>query len=266
MRADILHVGVDVGTAATKAVVVDASGAIRGRSLERTGVDFESAASRALEGALAQVEARAEQPVHTVVCGYGRNNVSFADRRFPDLDCLARGAYHHFPREITAVDVGARDSVRIHLGADGHRVGFTVNHNCAAGTGSFLEEIAQRLDVTTEELPRLAQHARDLSITLGSYCTVFAKGEIHEKIRAGVPREDLARAALESVARRVVEKEQLTGDVVVSGGVVAHQPLFAQILAELLQGEVLVPAAPQFTAALGAALLSKSRPEPGPAH
>jgi predicted CoA-substrate-specific enzyme activase len=257
MRTDILHVGVDAGTAATKAVALGPAGEIRGRSLQRTGVDFELAAERARAHALAQAGARSAQPVHTVVCGYGRNNISFADRRLLDLDCLARGAYYHFPREITAVDVGARDSMRIRIDGEGRRVGFVVNHNCAAGTGFFLEEIAQRLDVAIEALPHLARQARDPTVTLGSYCTVFAKGEIYEKIRAGIPREELARAALQSVARRVVEKERLSGDVVVSGGVVAHYSLFADLLAELLQQQVLVPAAPQFTAALGAALLSR---------
>ncbi len=256
MRADILHVGVDVGTSATKAVVLDSRGSLRARALVRTGVHFERAAETALNEALQRAEAKPDQPVHTVVCGYGRNNVSYADRRLPDLDCLARGAYATFPRAITVVDVGAHDSTRIHLDEQGRRVGFTVNHNCAAGTGAFLEEIALRLDVPVESLPMLAEKSGDLTVTLGSYCTVFAKGEILEKIRAGTRREDLARAAIESVARRVVEKENLQGDVVASGGVVAHQPLFVEILGELLQGEVFVPKAPQYIGALGAALLS----------
>lgn len=254
---DLLYLGVDVGTSVTKAVLLDAQGAVRGKASARTGMDFERASDQAIREVLERAQVSSEAVTRIVACGYGRNNVRIADERANDLDCLARGAFHCFPRPSTVVDVGARDSTRIHLDPDGRRVGFTVNHNCAAGTGTFLEEIALRMDLPVEALARLAEKSQDLSVTLGSYCTVFAKGEILEKIRAGVGREDLARAAVESVARRVVEKDQLQGDVVATGGVVAHHPVFVEILAELLGGEVLVPPAPQFVGALGAALIAR---------
>jgi predicted CoA-substrate-specific enzyme activase len=189
-----------------------------------------------------------------VATGYGRQNVAFATGRRTEIDCHGRGAYHQFPRAITVVDIGGQDNKVIQVNAAGQRVHFTMNRKCAAGTGSFLEEIGLRLKIPLEQLSELAGRSQDHSVQIGSYCTVFAMTEILSKIREGVRAEDLARAALVSVARRVLEAHAFSGEVVATGGVVAHNPLMPQILQEVLQIAVLVPDHPQHTGALGAAL------------
>jgi activator of 2-hydroxyglutaryl-CoA dehydratase len=83
---------------------------------------------------------------------------------------------------------------------------------------------------------------------------VFAKTEILSHLRRGVPVGEIVRGALVSVVTRVVEMDPLEGEVVLTGGVAAHNPTIAEILAERLGRPVTVPPHPQFTGALGAAL------------
>ncbi len=248
------YAGIDVGSSATKAVVLDAERRVRGRGHAYSAADFVTAAETAYAQALEQAGIAAADVAGVVATGYGRTNVAFASGRRTEIDCHARGAYHHFPRAITVVDIGGQDNKVIQVDAQGRRVHFTMNRKCAAGTGSFLEEMALRLKLPVEDLGRLAEQATDPAVSIGSFCTVFAMTEILSKIRAGVRAEDLARAALVSVAKRVLEAHTFTGEVVATGGVVAHQPLMRQILEEILNTAVHLPPHPQHAGALGAAL------------
>jgi activator of 2-hydroxyglutaryl-CoA dehydratase len=140
-----------------------------------------------------------------------------------------------------------------------------MNRKCAAGTGAFIEEIALRLGVPLEEMEPLAKSAGQ-AVKLGSFCTVFTKTEILSHIRNGVPVESIVRGAFESVVNRIVEMDPLDGDVVMTGGVVHHNPTIAEILSAKLGRPVEVAAHAQFTGALGAALaaLRHSRGEWAP--
>jgi len=249
-----LFAGIDVGSAATKAVVIDASLEVKGRGLTHSGTDFEGAAQKAFEDALEEAGATARHVARTVSTGYGRKNVPFAVESRTEIDCHARGAYHLHPRAITVVDIGGQDNKVIKLDAQGRRVSFAMNRKCAAGTGAFLEEMALRLRVPMDKISEMAARSQDPTVEIGSFCTVFAMTEILAKIRAGVKAEDLARAALESVAKRVLETRATAGDVVATGGVVAGNPLMKDILSRILKADVIVPEFAQHVGALGAAL------------
>ncbi len=248
--------GVDVGSAATKCAVIDDGLQVRGRGLSHSGADFTGAARAAFEQALGQAGVERDKIAAVVATGYGRTNVDFADGRRTEIDCHARGAYHYFPRAITVIDIGGQDNKVIELDAAGKRVTFSMNRKCAAGTGSFLEEMALRLKIPLGSVSDLATRSQDPKVSIGSYCTVFAMTEILGKIRDGVKVEDLAHAALVSVARRVLETKAFSGEVVASGGVVAHNPLMREILADLLKVEVHLPPHPQYLGAFGAALVA----------
>ncbi|MBU1074097.1 ATPase, partial [bacterium] len=114
-----------------------------------------------------------------------------------------------------------------------------------------------RLGLTVGELDALAS-AAERTVRLGSFCTVFSKTEILSHLRNGEPVEGIVRGAFESVVERIVEMDPLDGLVVATGGVVAHNPTIVEIITERLGREVIVPEAPQFTGALGAALTARS--------
>jgi predicted CoA-substrate-specific enzyme activase len=175
------------------------------------------------------------------------------------------GSYHHIPHAITIVDIGCQDNKVIRLDEAGRRVDFKMNRKCAAGTGAFIEEMALRLGVDIGEMDSLARSTEE-TIRLSSFCTVFAKTEILAHLRRGVPVAGIVRGAFLSVITRVVEMDPLDGKIVLTGGVVAHNPAIAEILSEKIGRDVEVPPHPQFTGALGAALLAARRagPRSGP--
>ncbi len=255
-----LYCGVDVGASSTKLILLDKDREVRGRSIRRSGVDYAATARACLNEAVDAAGAEAGQVRRTVSTGYGRRNVDFADDARTEISCHGVGCYHHFPFAITIVDIGCQDNKIIRLDENGRRVDFKMNRKCAAGTGAFLEEIALRLDIDLEELERLASSTSE-AVRLNSFCTVFASTEILSHLRRGEPLADLIRGAFASVVNRVAEMDRLDGKVVLTGGVVAHNPTTAEIFADKIGGEVKVPPHPQFTGALGAALTALAQEE-----
>lgn len=249
-----LRAGVDVGSGYTKAVVLNVAGAVLGRGIAPSGHDFAGAAQTALHNALAHTGASRDSLGEVVATGYGRGNAVFATGTRTEILCHARGAYHHFGRAITVVDIGGQDNKIIRLDEKGRRVDFTMNRKCAAGTGSFLEEMAFWLRVAPEDFSAMAARSTSTSVKIGSFCTVFARTEVLARLREGAPVEDLARAAFEAVARRVLETRVISGEVALTGGVIAHNPHFGEILSRVLGAPVVVPPHPQYAGALGAAL------------
>lgn len=244
--------GVDIGASATKVVLLNRAGDVLARAISHSGVDYKATARSCFERALDEGGVRADG-VTTVATGYGRTNVDFALATRTEIHCHGAGCFHYFPRPITVVDIGGQDNKVIRLGAEGRRLEFKMNRKCAAGTGAFIEEIALRLNLDIGALDDLASASAE-AVNMSSFCTVFAKTEVLSHLRAGIPVEDIVRGAFTSVVTRVAEMDPLDGEVVATGGVVANNPTIVSILAERIGREVIVPPAPQFTGALGAAL------------
>jgi predicted CoA-substrate-specific enzyme activase len=254
--------GVDIGASATKLVILDEGKRTVGRCIRNSGVDYAATAAGCLEEALSAAGLAREDVSSTCATGYGRDNVPWAARTMTEIACHGRGAHHHFPRAATVVDIGAQDNKVIRLDDSGRRLGFKMNRKCAAGTGAFLEEIALRLDLPVSDLNGLAERSTK-EVTLGSFCTVFTATEILAKIRAGERVEDIVKGAFRSVVKRVFEMEAVDGPMVLTGGVIAHNPLLAKLIEETFGNEVFVPPEPQHVGALGAALVALGDSEKG---
>jgi predicted CoA-substrate-specific enzyme activase len=248
--------GIDIGASAAKLALIDPEGRIVAKAVRRSGIDYAQTAETCLLDALKFAGIERENVTAAFSTGYGRDNVPWVDGKMTEIACHGRGAYFHLRRAMTIIDIGAQDSKVIHLDAGGRRVGFKMNRKCAAGTGSFLEEIAFRLDLPLSNLNGLAE-ASTGEVSLGSFCTVFAATEILEKIRAGQKVEDIIKGAFRSVVKRIAEMDQVQADLVMTGGVIAHNPYLARLVEESFGCPVHVPPEPQFTGALGAALFAR---------
>ena len=154
------YCGVDIGASALKLVIIDEAKKTVALAMRRSGIDYARSAERVLEEALAQAAITRDQIRSSVSTGYGRNNVPWVQSSVTEIACHGQGAFHHFPRPITVVDIGAQDNKIIHLDGQGRRLDFKMNRKCAAGTGSFLEEIALRLDLPVASLNELAEHSQ----------------------------------------------------------------------------------------------------------
>ena len=248
-----IYAGIDVGSCNTKAVVIDKNGKIIGSYVCKSGIDYRMAAKKALEKALGNIEPNDMKIVST---GYGRHNVDFASDTKTEIARHAKGGFTYLPKALTIVDIGGQDNKVIKIDNKGRRVDFKMNRKCAAGTGTFIEEIAHRMNLPLNMLDSMARKAKK-RFKIGSYCTVFASTEILSHIRAGVSAEELVRGVFESVIDRIMEMAPIEGTVLMCGGVVEHFPIIAEIFKERINGEVIVPPRPQLTGAYGAALFAR---------
>jgi predicted CoA-substrate-specific enzyme activase len=247
--------GIDIGASSTKSAIIDAQRRLLATDVRKTGVSFEACAHDSMGAALASYGLTFQDLTRVFSTGYGRHNVAFANETRTEIACHAKAAYHYFPRRITVVDVGGQDNKIIHIDPQGRRDSFKMNRKCAAGTGTFLEEVAQRIDVPLDQIDSVARQASHV-VHMGSYCTVFTKTEILAHIRAGEKVPEIVAGLIESVVKRIVEMDPLAGEVVISGGVVAHNPILADMLAKHLGHPVHILPNAQLAGAFGAALLA----------
>ncbi len=257
MSVNRTFAGIDVGTTTTKAAIIDVDKVLLGHAVRRSGADLALAATAAYEEAIARAGVARETVQLIVATGFGRRNVPFAHSTKTEISCHGRGCYHYFPEALTVVDVGGQDSKIIKLDAQGRRVDFKMNRKCAAGTGSFLEDIAHKLGLPLADLNGMAEAASNTA-QIGSYCTVFSATEVLERVRAGEETADIVRGLFDSVARRILEMDALTGRVVMSGGVVAFNPIVAELLSARAGATVEIAPHPQEMGAFGAALCAET--------
>ena len=247
--------GLDCGTATTKAVIIDRDREILGSFVRRTGANLLESAENALDEAVRRAGLERADVGTVFSTGFGRRSVAFAQDSKTEISCHSTGCHYYYPEEITVIDIGGQDNKVIRLDASGRKTSFKMNRKCAAGTGAFLEEMAYKLDVPISELEGLARRST-AGTELGSFCTVFTATEVLDRIRAGERLEDLVRGLFNSVAKRILEMERLTGRVIMSGGVVAYNPIVAEILGERAVVGVEVAPHPQEMGAFGAALFA----------
>ena len=251
--ADRAGVGVDVGSTATKVAVVDACGELVHTALMPTGYSSVDAAARARECLEAAGFSPDRPGVRVVATGYGRVAVPFADKVVTEITCHGRGAACLFGGQGTVVDVGGQDTKVIRL-RGGRVIKFVMNDKCAAGTGRFLEVMADRLGVGHDELSELARAGEPIKIS--SMCTVFAESEVISLVGRGEPRESIARGVVESVVGRVATLAGSAGGAApyfLTGGLCDNAYVVERLSATLGAPVTTCPEA-RYAGAIGAAL------------
>ena len=248
-----IFVGADVGSSRTKVAVLDAARHLLGYAIKKSGTDFTATVQDCLASSLKMAGVKQADVTNAVSTGYGRKNVPFAKDTKTEIGCHASGCFLYFPKSITVIDIGGQDNKVIKLDDKGRRISFKMNRKCAAGTGAFLEEMSARLDIPLEEMDGLAAQSEDM-VKLGSFCTVFSATEVLENIRHGKKIQDIVKGVFFSVIKRVLEMDSMTENVVMTGGVVAHNPYLIKMAEDMIGRKVLVPEHPQLTGAIGAAL------------
>lgn len=249
--------GLDIGSMTTETVILQENH-ILSSSILPTGANSLKAAELSLNTALAKAGLKREDLSALVTTGYGRISFPGATKRITEITCHARGAFFLEPATRTVIDIGGQDSKVIRLDEQGRNVDFQMNDKCAAGTGRFLEVMAQALGVPLADLGRISRSA-PRSIKISNTCTVFAESEVISLIAQNQPIEVIIRGLHEAIADRlwglisrvgIREKVTLTGGVAKNEGVV-------QALEERLEVKIFVPPEPQIVGALGAALLAR---------
>ncbi len=223
-----------------------------------TGPEQRRLANRVMEKALTQASLSFSQITYIVSTGYGRINVPFSDRQVTEITCHARGIAHLMPEARTIIDIGGQDVKGIKIDASGKIVDFVMNDKCAAGSGRFIEVIADTLQIPLDQVGERSLQSNHPAM-ISNICTIWAQQEVASSLAEGVPVADLLAGIHRSLADRIVRmvnRLRVEDTVVVTGGGAKNKGLL-KALSERLGRPLRVPEDPFITGAIGAALIGK---------
>lgn len=257
----MLVAGVDIGSTSSNAVILNANKLIA-YSVVPTGADSVNSAQRAMDAALKGTEINQKDLGYIISTGYGRIIVPFANEVITEIACHAKGAHWCFESVRTILDMGGQDCKAIRCDENGHHVNFIMNDKCAAGTGRFMEVMANTLRLPLEDIGPLSLEAKEV-VPVSSVCAVFAKSEVSRLVRKKIDKRDILAGLHEAVATRVyslLKKVGIEKDFVITGGIAKNIGVVKR-LEEKMGIKALLPEEPQIVGALGAALFAREKVE-----
>ncbi len=251
--------GIDVGAGTAKVVIME-NREIIASSVITVGGNVTRAIERVITVALDKVGLSLHNLDFVVSTGYGREAVSFANASATEIICHATGVHFLMPHARTIIDIGAQDSKVIKINDEGNVIDFVMNDKCSAGTGRFLEVMANVLGLKLDEMGPISLTGKN-PCTISSTCTVFAETEIVSLRAQGKAIEDLLAGIHRAIAIRVItmgSSLRLEKETVFTGGV-AQNIGVQKALEETGKITCIVPLEPQITGALGAALIAQNK-------
>jgi len=254
--------GIDIGAGAAKAVIMG-DGEVMSYSIMPVTSSVTKVAEEVMKKALEKAGLSMHSLDYVVSTGYGRNAASFANKAISEIICHASGVHFLIPQVKTIIDIGAQDSKVIRVNERGNVSNFVMNDKCAAGSGRFLEVMAQALGIKLEEMGPISL-AATTSCHISSTCTVFAESEIVSLRAEGKSTESLIAGIHKAIATRIVimgSGIKFEKEIVFTGGVAKNQGV-KRALEETIGTELLIPEEPQITGALGAALRAEAESQP----
>ncbi|MBR1603358.1 MAG: CoA activase [Synergistaceae bacterium] len=254
----MLYAGIDIGSTAAKAVIMDeAKREVIARKLMPSGWNSRETANELLTWLLTYAS---RDELCITATGYGRVSVPYANAALTEITCHAKGAAFLGGADLTIIDIGGQDT-KVIIIKNSKVMDFIMNDKCSAGTGKFLEVMANRMGVTLPEFFNLAANStRDIKIS--SMCTVFAETEIVSLMGQGTPREDIANGAIGSVVSKVIVlagrkiSPNSSSKYYLTGGF-CESELIINKLATALNSPVYSCPDARYAGAIGAALLGK---------
>jgi predicted CoA-substrate-specific enzyme activase len=254
------YLGLDVGSISTKVAVIDQ----HKRLLAKVYLMTAGRPLEAVRTCLAKVAPKLADKVTirgAATTGSGRyltGDFIGADIVINEITAQATGAAIVNPAVDTIFEIGGQDSKYISL-ADGVVVDFEMNHACAAGTGSFLEEQAQRLGISIQDQFAKLAFSSKAPIKLGERCTVFMESDLLTFLQQGARTEDLVAGLSYSVVtnylNRVVGRRRVGQNICFQGGTAFNHAVWAAF--EQVTGRpVMVPDHHEVTGAIGAAAIA----------
>jgi len=255
-RSALYVAGIDIGSASSKALILEQD-RVLAHALMPTGAESAASAQRVMEIALRQAGLGLNDMSYIISTGYGRIIVPFADEEVTELSCHARGAHQLFPAVRTVLDMGGQDCKAIRCDERGRLGDFAMNDKCAAGTGRFLELMADVLQIPLNQIGALSLEATG-EVRISNTCAVFAKSEVAALVRQGRDRREILAGLHEAIAARVhtlLRKVGVEPDFVIAGGIGKNIGVVQRLEARVGL-PALVPPEPQIVGALGAALFA----------
>ncbi|MBI3040416.1 MAG: 2-hydroxyglutaryl-CoA dehydratase [Chloroflexi bacterium] len=252
------YLGIDVGSVTTKLAVLDKNDELITHTYRLTQGKPIDMVQQGL------VEIKEQLPENVDICGvattgsarYLAGVVVGADLVKNEITSHAVAAMLHFPEVQTIIEIGGQDS-KIIIIRDGVVTDFGMNTVCAAGTGSFLDHQAVRLNMSIEALSQRALDSRTPTRIAGR-CGVFAESDMVHKQQVGHRIEDILYGLCQALVRNYLNNvglgKEIKPPIVFQGGVAFNQAIVKAFQAEL-KAEIFVPPHHEIMGAIGAALL-----------
>jgi len=257
----VIVAGIDVGSSTSKSVILE-DNHILSYSIIPTGAESAGSAQRAMDEALKGTNHLSLKDLRWIIAtGYGRVIVPFADETVTEISCHAKGANWLFPSVRTVLDMGGQDCKAIRCDEQGKLLNFVMNDKCAAGTGRFLEAMAEVMDLPLEDIGELSLQAKE-EIRINSTCTVFGKSEVASLIRQGRDKRDILAGLHVAILNRVYTLLRRVGIepcFAITGGIAKNIGMVKR-LEEKVGLNALLAEEPQIVGALGAALFARNKP------
>ncbi len=254
------YLGIDVGSISTNVVVID-------KDMQVLAREYLMTAGRPLEAITEGLRRVGKKLAHKVkimgaaTTGSGRyltGDFIGADLVRNEITAQATAAAAIDPTVDTIFEIGGQDSKFISL-RSGAIVDFMMNKVCAAGTGSYLEEQAEKLGISIrEEFGRLALEAKN-PVRMGERCTVFMESDIVHHQQRGAVKEDLVAGLSYSIVQnylnKVAEDRPIGDNIFYQGATAANRGIVAAF-EQVVGKKITVPPHHDVTGAIGAALLA----------
>ncbi|WP_416198394.1 MAG: R-phenyllactate dehydratase activator [Sporanaerobacter sp.] len=247
------YAGVDIGSTAAKTAVFENDKLIDTFVLP-TGWSSIETANKIKERIISK--GINENEMKVIATGYGRVSVPYAHKTITEITCHGKGAAYLIGEDCTVVDIGGQDTKVITV-EDGMVKDFIMNDKCSAGTGRFLEIMANTLGVDINELCKLAENGD--GITISSMCTVFAESEVISLIGRGEKKEDIAYAIVDSIVSKVASlcRKHSYGEKYFLTGGLCECEYIVNSLSEKLKSPVKTNPMARYAGAIGAGILAQ---------
>lgn len=252
--SDIYTMGVDIGSTASKCIILENGKEIVGQSVISVGAGT-TGPNRAMKECLEKADKTFEDIDSIVATGYGRNTLKLANKQMSELSCHAKGANFIFPNAQTLIDIGGQDAKALRISSNGRLMNFVMNDKCAAGTGRFLDVMSRVLEIDVSDLADTGEKWKN-RIDISSTCTVFAESEVISHLSNEVDVCDIVAGIHRSVASRVaglVKRVGVVPPVVMTGGVAQNSGVL-KALEDELKVSIETTELAQLIGALGASL------------
>jgi|WetSurMetagenome_2_1015567.scaffolds.fasta_scaffold00885_9 predicted CoA-substrate-specific enzyme activase len=256
-----VYLGLDIGSLSTNVVLIDEQHrVISRRYLPTAGKPLE-----AIQKGLSEIYDDVGEDVEVLGAGttgsgrYLTGDFIGADTIQNEITAQATAAIDFDPTVDTIFEIGGQDSKYISI-EKGVVVDFEMNKVCAAGTGSFLEEQAEKLNIKiVDEFGSMALSS-DSPVKLGDRCTVFMESDLNSFMQKGARNENLVGGLAYSIVynylQKVVADRRIGNKIFFQGGVTNNKAVVAAF-EQVLGKKITIPPHFDVTGAIGAAILAK---------
>jgi len=249
--------GIDIGSCTSKGVITE-DGNLKVYHILQSGINYRQTAEILRVELLTKAHITQDNITSVIFTGHNLGDLPFSNTRVADIRCCARGINRIFPSARTVIDVQGQFTQVIRINERGQVINFVTSEKCAAGSGSFLDIVANVLQVRLDDIGSLSLKSQNpVAFTTG--CAVFGESEAISRVAEGALKEDILAGIHKALADKIttlVERVGLEEKCAISGGGALNVGLIKKI-EDSLGVTLLVPQQPQVINAYGAAIIAE---------